>query len=72
MGAFQIQLASVPDRDGLVAEIWFGEELVAELRTSDGALRCQLYAPANGVHWDLPYGEWIDALRRAEERLKSG
>ena len=38
-----IELVSVPDRDDLVAEVWLGQYLLAELRQEGGHVRVQLY-----------------------------
>ncbi len=65
--AFSVELASVPDRDDLVAEVWLGQELVAELRQEHDSVLIECYA-ATGT-WSAPYDQFVDALRRAHERL---
>jgi hypothetical protein len=65
---FMIQLASVPDRDDLVAEVWVGKELFAELRNESGKTWLQVYS-APGGHWELPYEELQIALQRARDKL---
>lgn len=66
---FRIQVASVPDREDLVAEIWFGSEQVAELRREEAGARIQLYPPRQERWWDFPYSEFLDVLQRAHEEL---
>ena len=65
---FKVELTSVPDRDALVAELWFGEELFAELRHEPDGVKAQFYESAAG-RWDLPYDELTAALEEARERL---
>jgi hypothetical protein len=66
---FSINLASLPDRDSVVAEIWRGKYLLAELRREAGALRLQLYSGPQGDHWDVPHEEFVQALMQAQQRL---
>jgi len=67
--AFTIELTSVVDRDDLVAEIWFGQELFAELRYESGNARLQVYSAPEGGHWDLPHEELQAALQQARDKL---
>jgi hypothetical protein len=69
-GSFSVEIASVPDRDDLVAEVWMGRELVAELRYEENELRLQLYAGPGGSPWDLPCEPFLRALQEAQERLR--
>ena len=43
MKRFSIEITSVPDRKNLVAEIWFGENLVAEVNHESDYLEIELY-----------------------------
>ena len=67
--SFRVELASVPDRDDVVAEVWFDGELFAELRHDTGVVRLQLYDAPSGGRWDLPHDDVVAALRNARERL---
>jgi hypothetical protein len=67
--SLRIQVASVPDRDDLVAEIWSGSEQVAELRKENGAPQIQLYSRQSGW-WDFPYADFVAALQTAREELE--
>lgn len=67
--SLRIQGASVPDRDGLVVEIWSGSEQVAELRKDDGAPHIQVY-PRQSGWWDFPYADFVAALQRARDELE--
>lgn len=66
---FSIEVTSVPDRPGLVAEVWWGQELLAELRHEDGVLRVQLYPSSDGQSWDFPYEAFAVALQQARDKL---
>jgi len=67
--SFRIQVASVPDRDELVAEIWWGNEQVAELRKEYEGPHIQVYSRQSGW-WDFPYAEFLAVLQRAREELE--
>jgi len=43
MNKFKIELASVPDRENLVAEIWHNELLVAEINQESEKLEIEFY-----------------------------
>jgi len=67
--SLRIQVASVPDRDGLVVEVWLESEQVAELRKDDGAVLIQVYSRQSGW-WDFPYADFVDAFQRARAELE--
>ena len=54
-----IVIASVPDREELVAELWSSESQVAELAQQDGQLTLQLYKPPSGKHWEFDFDEFV-------------
>jgi len=65
-----VQIASVPDRDGLVAEIWHGDVMVAEINQGQGrSLRVELYPSPRDAHWDFDLDDLIGALAEARRRL---
>lgn len=66
---FTIDIASVPDRDELVAELWFGEQQVAELAQEGGRLLLQLYKPPSGKYWEFDYAPFAEALAAMRARL---
>ena len=45
MKNFSIQIASVPDRENLVAEIWHGDDLLSELSNENKELEIEFYGP---------------------------
>lgn len=66
---FTVELASVPDRDDLVAEIWVGTELLGEIRFDDGALRVQIYPRPDAEPWDISLDELTSALHLARQKM---
>jgi len=68
--SFTIEIVSVPDRDHLVAEIWSGDSMVAELyREDDSGLMIEIY-PQSGVgtlHFRL--NDLRAAIDEAQRRL---
>lgn len=65
---FSIEIASVADRDTLVAEIWFGKKMVAELqKKSDYVI--QIYGSNSPDPWAFNLDEWISVLTEAKKRL---
>lgn len=66
-----IELASVPDREDLLAEIWLGTALIAEVRRDEQMLRVQLYPSETGHPFDIPYEDLEAALVTAKARLRA-
>lgn len=69
MNDFKIVVASGPDRDGLTAELWRGDALVAELFEEGGELRLQLHASRGSPWWEFSYAEFQQALAAMRGRL---
>lgn len=68
--SFVIEVASSPDRDELVAEIWWNDQMVAEVRrTGDGRRFVDLYPSPSGTPWSFVVDEWLDAIKEAKNRL---
>lgn len=65
---FSIMIASVPELDYPVAEVWLGESIVAEIRYEKG-FQIQLCPAPGGKTWDFPFDELIDILQEAKEGL---
>jgi hypothetical protein len=66
MSQFKIEIASVPDRENLVAEIWYSEVLIAEINQEKENLEIQLY-PVDRISVKLE--EYLDALHTAKKDL---
>lgn len=65
----RMDIASPPDREKLVAELFFGSEQWAEINQESDSLVIELYPRRDGRPWEFPYHEAIAALERARKRL---
>jgi hypothetical protein len=65
-----VSVASVRDRDELVAELWGGDVQVAELAILNGQLVLQLYAPPRPSGWNFEYSEFLHALEEMKRELE--
>ena len=65
----RICISSPPDRDKLVAEIFFGANQWAELNQEDGTLRLEFYSLPAGEFWQLSWDETAGALKEARRIL---
>lgn len=66
MRKLAVEISSPPERDGLVAEVWSGEEMVAEINAEGNELEIEVYS--NG-RLKLSYQDFIDALMDARTKL---
>lgn len=67
---FTIEIASVPDRDDVVAEIWWGDAMVAELhRGASGGAEIEIYATESNDPWSFDLASWLAALTEAQRKL---
>jgi len=62
-----ITIASVPDREKLVAELWYGEELWGEISQETGELLLEIYQSHN--FRKLKCEELMTAIQRAKDKL---
>lgn len=65
----RINIASPPDREKLVAEVFFGDEQVAELNQETGELQVEIYPRPSAKPWVLSYSDFVTALSQAKQRL---
>ncbi|MBQ0738835.1 hypothetical protein [Aquimarina celericrescens] len=69
MRKFKIEITSVPDREELVAEIWEGDTMVAELNQEDkDNLKLEIYSNKEN-RISLDYLDFVEALKVAKEKL---
>ena len=68
----RVQVASVPDRTELVAELWHGDAMWGELRGQASALILELYPNPSGGSWSFALEHVMDALGRAQQQLLNG
>ncbi len=67
---FSIEIASVPDREELVAELWYGNEQVAELSQEGGELTLHLYPPRYRDRWEFGHAAFLNQLQQLGRRLR--
>ena len=72
MSEVRICISSPPNREKLVAEIFFGNEEWAELNQDTGVLIVGFYPRRDGSFWSLTFDEALQALTKAKERLLQG
>jgi hypothetical protein len=65
----EIVIASVPDREELVAEIWDGDIMLAELSQDGGELVLRIYPKPTGEPWSFEMEELLQTLSRARSQL---
>lgn len=68
--SFVVEIASVPDRDEVVAEIWWNKEMVAEVqRAVGGGFQLDIYASESRAPLSFNLQDWLSALAEAQRRL---
>ena len=65
----EIILASPPDRESLVAEIFIDRVQLAEVNTERGEPDVEFFPRPDGKPWRLPYAQVVSLLERARRRL---
>lgn len=70
---FSIQVASAPDRDELVAEIWFGSDMVAEVRmnSTSSSFDVDLYNNPRRSCWSFDLDSLVLAITSAKSKLQN-
>lgn len=63
-------MASVPDREEVVAEIWLGGAMVAEIRSEGSTLLVEIYNRREPGPWSLELVTLLDALGKAKRELR--
>jgi hypothetical protein len=68
---FRITVASPPDREELVAEIFFDDVQWAEVNQEHSALEVEFYPRPDRKPWQLDLQDAIDSLNEAKRRLQN-
>ncbi len=68
MKNFEVLITSPPDREKLVAEIWQGKQMIAEINQENEKLELEIYAGENR-RLILNYDQFLEALKVAKEKL---
>lgn len=66
MNEFEIQITDVPDRDDLVAEIWFNDDLICEIINESGRLEIELFS---GAVNKFDYSKFLEVLDKSKSKL---
>jgi len=67
---FEILTASMPHRESLIIELWWRNELAAEVWEERGEMQCALFQKKNGKSHVFPLPKLLEALNRAWSMLK--
>lgn len=66
---YELVVASPPDRTGLVVEIWYENEMFAEIANENSRLTIEIYPRPSARTWHLGYEEVEAAIRLAKDKL---
>lgn len=66
MDQFSIEIVSVADREQLVAEIWYGTSMIAEVSRETGVLQLELYSPGRFI---CNLEDFMDVVADAQRKL---
>jgi hypothetical protein len=69
MKNFRITIASLPDRENLVAEILYEDVQWAEISQEKNELIIQFYSHPRKEHWEFSLDAAIQILEKAKKRL---
>ena len=64
-----IEIASPPDREQAVCEVWDSGEQFAEINQEHGQLTLEIYPRREGQPWVFPFDDLLTVLERARGRL---
>ncbi|MFZ0565134.1 MAG: hypothetical protein WAM28_02985 [Chlamydiales bacterium] len=67
---YRICISSPPDRDNLIAEIFFGDNQLAEINQEKGLFEIEFYPRSDGKLWQIDLFSVINALNEAKVKLK--
>jgi hypothetical protein len=69
-----VQITSVPDRDNLVAELWYGSEQWGEISQETENLLLEIYPRSSGENdkvWSFDLTEAMSKLRDAQKQIEA-
>ena len=70
MNKLTAQIASLPDRENVVYEIYFGSDQVAEISNEpEDGLRIEIFTCPNGGIWNFDFKEFSSLIIKAETNL---
>ena len=69
MSDFEIVVASVPDRDELIAELYYKGNQWGEISHETDEMLIQFYPHPSEGYWEFSLKELLDALEQAKQRM---
>lgn len=69
MSEFEILITSPPDRERLVAEIWYDNMFWVEILQEKEEVSIQFYPHPTEKYWEFPFDEAMKILEQAKNKL---
>ena len=69
---FRLIIASLPDRDQCVCEIYYRHVQWAELRIEGSQIIAQFYSGPRESYWEFPLNIAMQILKKAKDKLLDG
>ncbi len=66
---FEINIASYPDFEEVVAEIMVGNEQFAMISQDEGQIRIEFYPKQDGSFWNFKFEEIVEIILQAKKDL---
>ena len=65
----KIKIASLPDRENLVASLWYNNVLWSEISQEESEPILEIYPDPTGKPWTFPFEEAFACLQQAKHKL---
>jgi len=69
MNYLSVTIASVPDRENVVAELWYQDQLWGELSYENNEFQLEIYPSSKGEAWNFNYEKILQSIINAKEKL---
>ncbi|CCB88038.1 putative uncharacterized protein [Simkania negevensis Z] len=69
MNKFRITIASLPDRENLVAEVFYEGVQWIEISHEVKEMVIQFYSHPSNRYWEFPLDEALNVLEKAKEKM---
>lgn len=69
MGNFDITVGSFPDKENLVADIFYENIQVAEITNENNNLQIQIYCYKDKDYWEFSLDEFQKVIEKAKQKL---
>ncbi|WP_205205194.1 hypothetical protein [Azonexus hydrophilus] len=72
MKYLKLQVASLPDKENVVSEVWFGNDQVAEVSNEDGqTIQIEIFSPPGRSVWSFDLDAFEVILAEAKSSLRN-